>query len=375
MTTIVAIVLLGMAGIGALFNLAAAALLRPAGSMRAREEWPSVSVLKPLHGLEPALEDNLRTLFEQRYPGPLQIIFGTSSNADPALGIVAGLRAAHPQADVATVSNPALIGANKKLSNLSNMAALLAHDVVVIADSDVAWAPDTLARVVAALDRPGVGLVSCRHVGRGDAGFWSRVAAMDIAYRFMPSVVLGRAIGLAQPVLGPTMALRAETLAAIGGFPAFADLLADDYEIGRAVRRHGLKTELSNFFIVQGCGEPSLAALTSHELRWSLTVFRIDPVGFAGSLLTHALPLALLGVVAAGASAVSLWVLAAAALSRLAVKARMDRATGMATGPALLLPLRDLLSCAIFCATFFIDKVDWRGSEFRVTRDGRLQLR
>lgn len=371
----VSILLLGMAAIGALFNLAAAALLRPVRRTTRRDQWPSVTVLKPLHGMEPALETNLETLFAQDYPGPVQIIFGTASTADPALEVVARLTDRHPDADVARVSNAAMIGANKKLSNLHNMARLQAHEIVVIADSDVSWRPDTLARVVETLDRPGVGMISCRHVGRGDAGFWSRIAAMDIAYRFMPSVILGRAIGLAQPVLGPTMALRAETLAAIGGFPAFADLLADDYEIGRAVRSLGLTTELSDFFIVQGCSEPTLGALATHELRWSLTVFRIDPLGFAGSLLTHALPLALLAAIAAQASAASLWILALALLSRLIVKARMDQATGMASGPASLLPLRDLLSCAIFVATFFIDKVDWRGSQFRVTRDGRLQLR
>ena len=371
----VSIVLLGMAVIGTLFNLAAAALVRPARGMRDRDQWPSVTVLKPLHGMEPALEANLETLFAQRYPGPVQIVFGTASAADPALAVVTRLTDRHPDAVVARVSNPAMIGANKKLCNLSNMAGLQAHDIVVIADSDVAWAPETLARVVDALERPGVGLVSCRHVGRGDAGFWSRVAAMDIAYRFMPSVILGRALGLAQPVLGPTMALRGETLARIGGFPAFVDLLADDYEIGRAVRQLGLTTELSNFFIVQGCSEPTLGALAAHELRWSLTVFRIDPVGFAGSLLTHALPLALLALIASGGSATALSVLGLALLSRLIVKARMDGATGLASGPATLLPLRDLLSCAIFVATFFIDKVDWRGSQFRVTRDGRLQLR
>ena len=371
----VSILLLGMAAIGTLFNLAAAALVRPARAMRPRDQWPSVTVLKPLHGMEPALEENLETLFAQHYPGPVQIIFGTSSVADPALGVVQRLTERHPDANVVRVSNAALIGANKKLCNLSNMVGELAHDIVVIADSDVAWAPDTLARVVKALDRPGVGLVSCRHVGRGDAGFWSRVAAMDIAYRFMPSVILGRAIGLAQPVLGPTMALRAETLARIGGFPAFVDLLADDYEIGRAVRGLGLTTELSNFFIIQGCSEPGLGALASHELRWSLTVYRIDPIGFVGSLLTHALPLALLAAVVSGGSATALSILGLAFLSRLIVKARMDRATGFASGPATLLPLRDLLSCAIFVATFFIDKVDWRGSQFRVTRDGKLQLR
>lgn len=371
---ILAMLLLAMAGIGALFNLVAAVLARPAAARAPRAAWPSVTVLKPLHGLEPGLEAKLESLFAHGYAGPVQIVFGTGSADDPALALARAIAARHPQAMVAFASDAARIGPNAKLCNLANMAPAIAHDIVVIADSDVAWAPDTLARVVDALEEPGVGLVSCLHIGRGDAGFWSRVAAMDISYRYMPAVLLGQALRLATPVLGPTMALRAQTLEQIGGFAAFTPVLADDYEIGRAVRALGLATRVPDFFIIHGCTEPSLRALIRHELRWSVTIFRIDPVGFAGSVVTHAALLSLAALALGGPGPVAFAVLAAALAAQLAIKLRIDRAAGRSSGPFWLMPLRLVLTGVVFAATFFVNKVDWRGAQFRVTRDGRLQF-
>ena len=114
----------------------------------------------------------------------------------------------------------------------------------MLADSDIVVEPDYLARVVAALGEPGVGLVTCLYRGLANAGSWSRLAAAAIDLHFLPSVLVGVTAGLAQPCFGSTIALRRETLEAIGGFAAFNDQLADDYAIGAAVRRLGLRSAI-----------------------------------------------------------------------------------------------------------------------------------
>lgn len=370
---IASILVLTVAVAGAIFNIAAACLIRAPGPVPDLAEWPAVTVLKPIHGTEPALAANLAALFAQDYPAPVQIIFGTRNADDPALAVIAEARKAYPSADIDIIISDRRWGANNKLSNLANMDEVGRHPLVVIADSDVDWAPDTLRRLAGALADPGVGLASCLHVGRGDAGVWSVLAAMDLSYRFMPSVLMGVALGMAKPTLGPTMAFTRETLHRIGGFAAFGDVLADDYEMGKAVRALGLRTVLPPFNITHGCSEPTLPELARHELRWTVTIFRIDHAGFAGSIVVHTLPMALIGAALAGFSTAGLAVLAAAFASRALVRLRMDIASGTVSGPLMLVPFRDLLSFALFCATFFVHKVDWRGSQFRVTRDGRLK--
>jgi ceramide glucosyltransferase len=330
---------------------------------------PAVTILKPLHGLEPQLAANLGGFVTQGYPGPQQIVFGVSHADDAALGTVATLRAAHPAADLETIIDGVRHGSNAKVSNLVNMMSAARHDVLVISDSDIAVGPDYLARVVAALALPGVGAVTCLYHGRGDAGRWSRLAAQGISYGFLPSVVVGLRLGLAEPCMGSTIALTRATLDNIGGFAAFADILADDHAIGVAVRVPGLHVAVPAFTVAHGCVEPSLAALVRHETRWNVTIRRLDGWGYLGHGLVNPLPFALLAALLHPAA----WMLLPAALlARFAVAAAVDRATHSRPGPWWWLPARDILTFGLFIAGFLVQSVDWRGSRLRVARDGSI---
>lgn len=361
-----------LAGLGILYTLAATITAKAPVAALPSTTLPGISVLKPLHGAEPALAANLRTIFDQDYGGPVQLIFGARNADDPALTTLAQVRRDFPAADVTVVVDATRHGTNNKVSNILNMAAHLRHPMIAISDSDVAAPPTTLSALAGALVDPGVGIVSCLHAGRGSNGFWSRFAAMDISYRFMPGVMLGYQARLAHPVLGPMMAVRAETLARIGGFARLADVLADDFELGRAVRKDGLRVALTAPFVVHGCGERRLIDVVRHELRWSRTIAVIDRPGFVGSVITHMLPNALLAALVIGPGWTSGALLAAALIVRLVLKQRMDQLVGFSAGSSGLLALRDLLSFVVFLATFCGDSVDWRDSRFRVTTDGKL---
>jgi ceramide glucosyltransferase len=329
----------------------------------------AVTLLKPLHGIEPRLAANLGGFVVQDYPGPQQIVFGVSDADDAALATVAALRAAHPDADLETIVDGVRHGSNAKVSNLVNMMAAAKHDVLVVSDSDIAVGPDYLGRVVAALALPGVGAVTCLYHGRGDAGGWSRLAAQGISYGFLPSVVVGLRLRLAEPCMGSTIALTRATLDSIGGFAAFADILADDHAIGVAVRVPGLHVAVPAFTVAHGCVEPSLAAVLRHETRWNVTIRRLDPWGYVGNGLANPLPFALL------ASAVhpAAWPLIPAALAaRMAVAAAVDTATRSRSAPWWWLPARDLLTFGLFIAGFLVQSVDWRGARLRVARDGSI---
>lgn len=330
---------------------------------------PSVTILRPLYGAEPELAANLETLLAQNYPGPVEIICGVRDPDDPAVPIVRAVQARHPGAILRLIIDPRRWGANNKISNLHNMAQQAKGEIILISDSDVALPPGALDRLAAALAMPGVGLVTCFYAGRGHAGLWSKLAAMDMSYRFMPSVAVSVLTGLGHPALGPTMAFKRATFEAIGGFTRFTNIIAEDYAMGQAVRALGLKSAIPPLCIVHGCAETSARGVINHELRWTKTIYGVDPAGFMGSIFTHALPLSLI----ACAVHPPFWPLILAALGmRHALALRMDAIAGWSSGPKILLPMRDLFSFAIFLMTFFVNRVNWRGSRFTLAAKGRI---
>ena len=336
---------------------------------------PAVTIFKPLHQDEPDLARNLETFFTQDYAGAVQLLFGVRDEADPAVAVVRALQAKYPQRDTMVVVKAAQYGANAKVSNLINMLPFARHDTLVLSDSDIAVAPGWLSQVTAALARPGVGIVTCLYTGEpAKAGhkLWSALAAMGTSYAFLPNAVLGMSLGLAAPCFGSTIALKRQTLEEAGGFKAFADQLADDYEMGRAVRSKGYVLAIPAMGVGHTAAENSALELFRHELRWTRTIRLVNPAGHLGSLVTHGFAFALMTAFLLDFSAVSLSILILALLTRLYLKARIDGLFGTYAGPYWLVPLRDLLSFAVFVASLFGETVHWRGTHFAVEPSGAM---
>ena len=359
---------------GAVYALLAAAVAGrfAAARMPAVSELPPVTLLKPLHFEAPGLEEDLDTFLSQDYPSPIQIVFGVQDVSDPAIAVVRHLMARHPGVDMELVIDARSYGSNAKISNLINMAEHAKHGVLVLSDSDIAVPRDYLRRVVGALLQPGVGAVTCPYTGRPGASAWSTLAAMGTSYDFLPNMMFGSWWGVADACLGSTIALRSVTLAQIGGFDAFANYLADDYEIGRSVRHRGLKVNVLPLAVIHRCTEDTARDLFSHELRWSRTVRVIRPWSHLGTVITHPFPLALLGVALLGGGILPIAAAAVALLARLILKFRVEKAFGAASGPVWLMPVRDTISLAVFLASFFGQKVAWRGSRFEVQASGAM---
>jgi len=336
-----------------------------------RREWtapaelPAITVLKPLHGNEPLLEEALASVCAQDYPH-VQIVCGVQDPQDPARDVVTRLRVRFPGVDIALVVDPASHGANRKVGNMINMFPAAKHDVLVIADSDVHVAPDYLAGLAATLSRPGVGLATTLYVGLpANSSLPARLGAGWINHIFLPGALLGRALGR-QDCLGATMALRRDTLARLGGLEALADHLADDNVLGQKVRALGLDVALAPPIVATTVAEDSARALWRHELRWARTIRALAPGAFAASALQYKLVWAALAA-AAAPGWLSLcfygviWALAALA-ARGTERALAPRLKGLAfAAPVWLLPLREALSFVILLASYAGNRVEWRG--------------
>ena len=338
---------------------------------------PTVTILKPLHGTEPDLYANLASFCRQEYPAPVQVVFGLADPADPAAGIVRRLIADFPDRDLELVINARRHGANAKVSNLINMQPVARHETIMIADSDIVVPPDYLINVAANLGQLGVGLVTCPYRGVSATGFWSRLAAAGIDYHFLPNVLVGLKLGLATPCFGSTIALTRTALTKLGGLQSAADQLADDYALGMAARRAGMHVAIAPFIVAHVCAEQSLRELLLHDIRWARTIRAMDPFGFAGLAITHAVPLALIGFLLGGLTPAAL-VVAAALACRFALQAELHRLFQLGNGWNIsqghfwLGPIRDVLSFIVFVASFCGRGVEWRGRRYGVRDDNTL---
>jgi ceramide glucosyltransferase len=365
-------VMAGLSLAGSLYTIAAAVTLRR--FYRRAQPWPrgeaGITLIKPLHGAEPRLAENLASFLAQDWRGPIQLLCGVQRSDDPAIQAVEALKARYPEARIDLVIDATPHGANRKVANLINLQPHVAHDVIVLSDSDMVASPAYLSGIMAALDRPGIGAVTLPYNGRGDAGGWSRLGAAGLSWQFLPGVVFGAVHGLAQPCMGSTIALRRDTLDRIGGFASVSDVLADDHAIGAAVAALGLTVAIAPVLVTHASTEPDFGALWRHEVRWGATVRDLQPVGYVLGVIAMPLPLAFPAILAH--SALGLPALAVALLARTGLALVADRVGGARSAPLWTLPLRDVLTFMVFCASLTARSVDWRGSILRLQAHGRV---
>ena len=330
-------------------------------------EHPPVTILKPLYGEEPLLEEALASSCSQAYP-TFQIVFGLHDQTDPALAVVHRLQARFPECDIAIVIDPTLHGPNRKVSNLINMLPSARYDVLVISDSDLHLPPNYLERLVAELEKSGTGLVTSAYIGLPPAelGWQAKLGATHITHNFLPGVLLSRVLGR-QDCLGSTAMLHRKTLDQTGGLHPLVHLLAEDNVLGRRVSDLGLHIGLADVVVAATVGEPSVRALWHHEIRWTRTIRASAPLALAASTLQYPLFWVAMACALSGGALWSIalcggsWVVRAAAVRGIDTALRRKVGHLAPAGTAWLLPLRDLLSVMEIGASYWIEDVIWRG--------------
>jgi ceramide glucosyltransferase len=148
-------------------------------SARDNAHLPPVSVLKPVHGLEAQLKENIESFFRQDYPS-YEIIFAADDAEDAALHVVREVCARYPH-----IASRVLVTGTKwpnpVVYSFHCMAEAAAHDILVTADSDVEVGPEYLREIVPPMLDPQVGLVTCVYRGKNAAGFFSGLTAIGMS--------------------------------------------------------------------------------------------------------------------------------------------------------------------------------------------------
>ncbi|HTX02924.1 MAG TPA: bacteriohopanetetrol glucosamine biosynthesis glycosyltransferase HpnI [Candidatus Acidoferrales bacterium] len=326
---------------------------------------PPVSILKPLHGEEEGLFDNLASFCEQNYP-VFEVLLGVHDAHDPALRTAQQIVARYPDRARLVIGDGKSAAANPKVANLSGMIGIARNRIIVMADADMRVGATYLRHLVAPFEDEDVGAVTCLYAGSPSSNLPSQLGAMFINEQFAPSVLVATALEPLRYCFGATIAVRRSVLDAIGGFAALADHVADDHLLGKLVTDRGRRVVLSSYVVENVIDEAGFAGLWARELRWSRTIRSVRPLGHACSFLTFGLPLAAMAaVVSRGRYGTPLLVVLAAALrAALHLEAK--------AGSPLLIPVRDVMSVAVWAASFVARDVDWRGRRLELDSAGEI---
>ena len=337
-------------------------------------DYPTVTLFKPICGEDPELLDNLRSFCHQDYPR-FQILIGALDEDDPGLKATRQLQSECPELDLKIISGRPPTGYNLKVSTLAMMSPFATGDIWVLSDSDMRAKPNYLSRVTAPFRDPAVGLVTCPYRGIKASGIASRLEALGVGADFVPSVLLTRKTRGMSFAFGSTIAIRRAVMDEIGGFSVIADVLADDYWLGRHTADLGRRVVLSNYEMDCVLGRERLKAMLARRLRWAKTVRACLPAGYAGLAITYSIAIALLTLLI-HPTAIILWLATIAMLSRI-VTAGMISLFATKDFTVIrnlwLLPINDLLSLVIWVLSFFGHTISWRGQRFYLSKDGRLQ--
>jgi ceramide glucosyltransferase len=347
-------------------------------SVPADAHLPPVSVLKPVHGLEAQLQKNIESFFRQDYPD-YEILFAADEADDPALAVVRDVCARYPHIPTRVLvtgtpwPNPVVYG-------FHSMAEAAAHEILVTTDSDVEVDARYLREIVPPLLDPKVGMVTCVYRGKNAAGFFSGLTAIGMSVEMTAGVLVANLLEGMKFGLGPSTAVRKDSLASIGGYAALRDYIAYDFAIGNLIAKAGYRVVLSRHVINHVVNQKSFRRVWQNQLRWAQTTRHSRPWGHLGSGLVFAMPYGVLGLLAAGL--LGHWGVGAILLgiglsNRLAeawlVGWTVVRDPEIRRAPWLY-PLRDLLGFAVWFASYLKLRYVWRDSRFEL-KGTRIALR
>jgi ceramide glucosyltransferase len=338
---------------------------------------PGVSILKPVHGLETDLEENLESFFRQDY-SDFELIFCARHADDPALLLAQKMAKRHPRVPVRILTSGEPPWTNAKLYSLEAMWKEARHDLLVISDSDVRVSPNYLRELVKPFVDPRVGMGTCIYRGRPGSGFWTQLEALGMSVEMTSGVLVANLLEGMKFALGPTMIVRRECIDALNGFSFMAEFCADDYILGNSVAESGMKVVLSHLSVDHIVVHHSLASSLRHQVRWMRSTRFSRPKGHLGTVLTYAMPFGLLGLVAGvlgGRAAIGISLFAVAVGNRILqsiAAGYMVAGDRNALTRAWLYPVRDLLGAGLWLASYFGSTIEWRGESYRLAKAGRM---
>ena len=333
-----------------------------------RSYAPPISILKPVRGVDREAYENFASMCELDYP-EYEIVFAVAEKDDPVISLIRRLQDAFPRRPIRLIEGVEQVGNCRKTNSLCRLAKEAKYELLVINDSDVRVDKDYLWEVVAPFSDPKVGVVTALFRSKTSGGIAADVDAVGVPTDASANTLLAWKFGRIDFALGWTMAITKERLGEIGGFEALINMHSDDFALGNEIAKKGYRVELMRNPVWMVFPQESIGQFLAHELRWLIQLRNLRLMGYLGMFLTFGFAWLLLVVAIAPSWKIVVAYLAAYAALRLSVAWVIGvwvlEDPTVRRRPWLAL-VRDAVNLAVYFASFFSNKVEWRGVPYKL---------
>jgi ceramide glucosyltransferase len=358
---------------------------RPAAGAETVRGYPSVTVIRPIRGLDTGAEENLRAALDHGYPGSVETLFVFDDLSEPALPLARkAIRELAPSGARILIAGPPPAGRTGKLNAMIAGLRQAHGEVIVFADSDIR--PDrealrVLVETLLATPRTGSAFapVFARdpHASAGDAGY---ALLLNGLYAPAAATATEQRGGTLPFIMGQFMAFRREAIRAIGGLECADGQLVDDMFLGQKVAEAGYENRVAPHavpIIQQGMSNRDFVKTYRRWIAFSRSGLPGKEFKLAswlrGVVFFGGLALAALGAVAATPAAALLGLLAS-----IAIASSINHLHHAAGGAAIRLrhlwvSFALLLSAPIiYLGIFSKRELSWRGRTYQLDASSRL---
>lgn len=332
---------------------------------------PRVTIFKPIAGLDDELADNLETFAHIDYPA-YEIVFGVADPDDPAVPTLRAFIARHPGARLVVTDRHRAL--NPKVAQLLAMEKVATGEIYLVSDANVRVRPSYLDAIVAALNEPGVGLVSNVVAGTGEQTWGAALENLHLSAQIGPGVI-GMQQAFGRPLtIGKSMAMTRRALARVGGFASVGNVLAEDYVMGRRFREHGFGVSVVLDAVENRNVECDFGRMIERHTRWAKMRRAIAPIAFAFEPLLSPVAIAMAAAMIAPTARVfaAFVTLLVVQCFVAAITTRAIRGHALPLRYLLLEPIRALAVQVCWLRAVLSRRVEWRGNPFLLGRDSVL---
>ena len=319
-----------------------------------------------MRGIDRGAYENFASMCELDYPD-YEIVFAVADHNDPAAALIGRLKRQFPKTSIRLITGIEQLGSSHKTNSLCRLVREARNDFLVFNDSDVRVEKNYLRYVVSPFRDPRVGAVTALFRSDTDGSFAADLDAVGIPVEAAARTIVAWQFHQLDFALGWTMATSKRCLAQIGGFEALRDMHSDDFALGNELAKKGYRIELIRKPVWMVFPRETLREFLGHELRWSIQLKNLRPLGYMGMFLTFGFAWTVLVALLAPSWKLAVVYLAAYVVLRFEVAweiaVRGLRDPTVRRRPWLVF-VRDAVQFALYVASFFSDSVIWRGTRY-----------